>query len=246
MLGVRVRHPFFYLRALVHPSARQEIRHAPPDHFQQYYDHGSYERLEFLGDSVLRLIISNYLYHRYPGADEGTLTRIKSNLERRETLALLCERLGLERHVQMSAQAENERGGRQTKGLKEDVFEAIVAAMYLDLDQPWGKLDETTRWVVQLYERHVPEHDYLSNRNYKDILQIFTQQSHWPLPVYEECKVPTTSTPAPFTVHVHVNGRILGKGINWRKRIAEQYAAKQACEVLGLFSAKITTTAAPS
>jgi ribonuclease-3 len=227
ILGTRVYEPFYYQRAFVHASARRAVRHAIPDYLNEHYSAESYERMEFLGDSVLRLIIADYLYFRYPSADEGILTRVKSNLERRETLAMLSEKLGLDKYI-MFGDDEPEQS-RTLKSIKEDVFEAVVGAMYLDKDRPFGRISETTRWVISLIEKFIPERSILSDNNFKDVLQMYAQRSRLPLPVYE-----CVSARAPFTVHAIVDGRVLGAGSDWKKRVAEQHAARQACAALGL------------
>lgn len=103
----------------------------------------SYERLEFLGDSVLGMVVAAYLYERYPGADEGFLTKTKASIVSGKTLAAVIERLDLVQYLRVSS-GNNETEVRSSKNIKEDLFEALVGAITVD-----GGIDESRKFILR-------------------------------------------------------------------------------------------------
>jgi ribonuclease-3 len=175
------------------------------------------ERLEFLGDSVLNLVISEYLYHRYPRHDEGKLTKVKSSLVNRKSLMLWAKKLSLGDYLLISEE-EEVTGGRQRASLLSNALEAIIGAIYQD--QGW---DKVTKFILQLtILKGIRKVDYKSR------LQELIQKRHKILPEYG---VKTESGSAHrkfFEIEVKVKDRVFGRGTGWSKKAAEEEAAKEA------------------
>ncbi len=190
---------------------------------------GSNERLEFLGDSVLELTVNEYLYHRYPDQQEGELTKMKSLLVSREVLAERAKELDLGRFLFLS-DAERESGGSYRASILADGFEAVIGALYLD-----GGLNISRRFIDRQLLTNVD--DILcdsSHVNYKSLLQENIQERFKTYPRY---RIVTESGPdhrKVFTVEVTVRGNQLGLGKGTNKKRAEQAAAQNALERLGL------------
>ena len=130
ILGMRVKNVSYYQRALVHKSIHKAVKRYTGDLQEYLIQHN--ERMEFLGDSVLSLIVANYLFHKYPDQDEGFLTRIKTKLVNGTQLAKLAKKINLGKHILMSNHVENIKG-RDSQKILEDTFEAFLAAIFKDL-----------------------------------------------------------------------------------------------------------------
>jgi len=183
----------------------------------------SNERLEFLGDSVLGMVVNDYLYHRFPEKEEGDLTKIKSLLVCGATLAKIGNRIGLGDHLLLS-RSEAGTGGRQRDSILADVTEAVIGAVYLD-----GGLEESREFIRRHVMVNVNETiQEQTHRNYKSILQETLQARFKTPPRY---KVSSTTGPdhaRRFTVKVTLRGTVLGVGSGNSKKQAEQSAAEIA------------------
>ncbi len=176
------------------------------------------ERLEFLGDSVLNLVISEYLCHLYPAYDEGKLTKLKSSLVNRKSLLLWAKKLSLGDYLLISEE-EEAAGGRQRDSLLSNALEALIGAIYED--QGWDK-------IRKFFLRQIPTLKGIRKADYKSRLQELIQKRYKILPEYG---VKTESGPAHkkfFEIEVKVKGRVFGHGTGWSKKAAEQEAAKKA------------------
>ena len=176
------------------------------------------ERLEFLGDSVLNLVISEYLYERYPAYDEGKLTKLKSSLVNRKSLLLWAKKLSLGDYLLISEE-EEAAGGRQRASLLSNALESLIGAIYQDQD--W---DEAKKFVLG----QISTLKGIRKMDYKSRLQELIQKRYKVLPEY---MVKTESGPAHkklFEIEVKVKSKILGHGTGWSKKTAEQEAAKKA------------------
>ena len=190
---------------------------------------GSNERLEFLGDSVLELAVNEFLYHRYPDLQEGELTKMKSLLVSRGVLAEQAKRLNLGRHLFLS-DAERESGGSFRASILADGFEAVIGAFYLD-----GGLHRAGKFI----DTHLLEDvdRILGNRshvNYKSVLQEIIQERSKTYPRYRILSQAGPDHRKVFTVEVTVKGKQLGLGKGTNKKRAEQAAAQNGLERLGL------------
>lgn len=194
-------------RALTHRS-RQKIKNN--------------ERLEFLGDSVLSLIISTEIFHRHPNLREGELSRLRAALVKGETIAKIALELGINDCLQLGT-GELKSGGQQRESILAGAFEALIGAIYLDADF------ETVRACVLNWYGNLIEHidDLTDVKDAKTTLQEKMQARKMPLPVYE-CVVSGDAHLQEFTVICRVPGMdIETKGVSTSRRKAEQIAAKK-------------------
>lgn len=189
----------------------------------------SNERLEFLGDAVLGMVVTDELYHRFPEGSEGELSKVKSRLVSREILAERARKIGLGDYI-LLGNGEEKSGGRNRKSILSDAYEAVVGAIYLD-----GGVDEVRRFIRQYIFRDV-NHLLTSkfHQNYKSWLLEHFQEEGGERPEYRILEETGPDHKKEFTVEVRVSGRVLGKGKGDSKKRAEQEAARQAIERLGL------------
>jgi len=182
-----------------------------------------YERLEFLGDSILNLVVAEYLYNKFPNAREGELTQARTRLVNRKTLAALARDLRLDKFVLLSnsAQESMEKGH---DSLLADSFEAIVAAMYLE-----SGLEAVRKFLSSTLLTSVTDDFLISgDENYKSILLEFVQAHGLPAPHYVITKEEGPDHDRTFTVEVLVGNERLGVGVGRSKKEAEQRAAERA------------------
>lgn len=214
-LGVTFRNKNLLRQALVHRSYLNENQR-----FGLFHN----ERLEFLGDAVLELIITEHLFHAYPDR-EGHLTDLCSALVKGQTLSSIARSLGMNECLYLS-RGEREHTGKQREIILASVFEALIAAVYLDQGYQEAK---------QLVERHVLKYlpVIIEQERYLDIkgrFQHIVQEQLGLTPVYQVLKASGPQHARSFTVGVYVAGQLLGRGSGTNKLTAEQAAAKAALE----------------
>ena len=183
----------------------------------------SNERLEFLGDSVLSVVVSEYLFSQNRNLPEGQLTRIRASLVCESSLFGFAMELGLGEHLRLG-RGEEKSGGRARPAILADAFEALIAALYLD-----GGL-ELARGFILPYIRAA--HD--TARDYKTRLQEVVQQNPEERVRYEVVEQSGPDHAKHFVVEVHLNSNCIGRGSGHSKKAAEQQAAKEALELMGL------------
>jgi len=226
LLGMRIKNVSYYQRALVHKSIYKSVkRYSAPAPLQEYLLQHN-ERLEFLGDSVLGLIIANYLYHKYPDQDEGFMTRIKTKLVNGTQLANLARQIDLGKYILMSNHVQNIKG-RNSQKILEDAFEAFLAAIFKDLG-----FDAANAFVIKLIEQ-LDFTEVLLEDNYKDLLLKFSQM-HFKNCTPEYSLVYTEGPPhnRTFCVKASINGKVYEQGIARSKKQAEQIAAQKTLILL--------------
>jgi ribonuclease-3 len=188
------------------------------------------ERLEFLGDSVLNLIISNHIYQHFDKASEGKLSRIRASLVKQETLAGVARSMGLGELIQLGG-GELKSGGFRRDSILSDAFEALIAAIYLDSDY-----QRTEQAVLRLFADLLRAIDVGSSlKDPKTRLQEYLQGQQKDLPRYEVSQTTGKSHEQMFTVDCELSGldlRSQGKGSSRKK--AEQQAARKILDKLGL------------
>lgn len=187
----------------------------------------SNERLEFLGDAVLSLIVAGYLFQHFPERPEGELTDLRSALVRRETLAKWAARLQIGRFL-LLGRGEDQTGGRTRALTLASAFEAILGAIYLERGQ-----DEAARWLLPLIETELVE--ILAegrHYDYKGLLQKTAQKAFHTTPTYQVVKESGLEHERVFEIEARLDGRALGRGTGSTKLIAQQAAAKVALPVL--------------
>lgn len=201
-------------RALTHPSVSVDRDHHG----------GDYERLEFLGDRVLGLVVAEKLFHRFPDEAEGLLARRQAKLVAKETLASVAEELGLGGFMRL-AMGEEEQQGRSNPGLLSDVCEAVIAALYLD-----GGLPAAKQLIDRLWADRI-EQDREAPSDPKTALQEWAQARGLPLPRYVEVSREGPPHDPLFTISVSVQGLPSRSGQGRSKRAAEQDAAAQLLDL---------------
>ena len=186
------------------------------------------ERLEFLGDAVLNMIVADWLYQHFPEATEGVLSRIRSNLVNRGNLAKLAQKLKLGEVMKLGA-GELSSGGRQRQSILADASEALIGAIYLDSDYHTCK-----DIVIEWFKGDLPDKiDDADIKDAKSILQELLQSQHNKLPEYTVIKTTGQAHQREFTVQCHISHfGIIETGKSSSKRGAEQIAAGKVLEVL--------------
>lgn len=184
------------------------------------------ERLEFLGDAVLELAVSRFLFDRFPTKPEGELTAFRAALVRTTTLAQVSTKLKFGENLRLS-KGEEMSGGRKNVSLLANTFEAVLGALYLD--QGYDA-------VVAFLQSHLfPKIDQIIQKklfkDYKSSLQEKVQAIGFESPVYEVVNEVGPDHDKVFTVVVHVNGEQKGTGEGKSKQAAQQEAAKNALEI---------------
>lgn len=217
-LHYRFKNPGLAVQALTHSSAKDR-------------DFSCNERLEFLGDAILGHVVSEYLYHHFPGYEEGDLSTMKSIIVSAKTLADKAKMLDLEKVIILG------RGLAEKKNLPRSIlcnaFEAIIAALYLD-----GGFDVARDFILgnirfKVDEILKDEHE----KNYKSLLQDYAQRNLAIIPNYRVIKETGPDHKKTFQVEVELDGKQFGPAWGENKKEAEQRVAKLALETLGLLTA---------
>jgi len=183
----------------------------------------SNERLEFLGDSVLGLVVNTYLYRHYPRLEEGDLTKMKSKLVCGEHLARVAGRFELGEHILMS-RGEAATGGRRRASILADAVEAVIGAVYLDGGLA-AATDVLDLWLLDDADAFLTEHELVND---KSRLQEMVQARHKSPPVYRQVDASGPDHARTFTVEVMFSASVLGRGTGPSKKRAEQAAAGEA------------------
>ena len=187
----------------------------------------SNERLEFLGDAVLELATSNFLFNRFPNMPEGALTKTRTNIVRAESLAAVSRKLKLGEML-LLGHGEEESGGRSRLSNLEDVFEAVLGAVYLD--QGW---EIARSYVFRHMKQTLDEvREGEVAKDHKSALQEFIQQTPGRTIEYVELDSFGPDHSRSFEFAVKIDDRIYGRGIGKSKKEAEQIAAKEALKKL--------------
>lgn len=184
------------------------------------------ERLEFLGDSVLSVIVSEYLFEAFPNMPEGELTKLRASLVCEKSLAKFSEKLGVGDFLLLGNGEENS-GGRTRPSILADAFEAILAALYLDSDM------ECARTYVLDFVKGALKESKPSFKDYKTMLQEIIQQNREETVRYHLVGEHGPDHDKRFVVEVHLNSNVIGHGEGRSKKEAEQQAAKEALELMG-------------
>lgn len=188
----------------------------------------SYERLEFFGDSVLGLVIAEYLYEHHPEWDQGMLSKAKSSVVQETPLHRVALRLGLEKFLELSP-SEEATGGRQRPSILADVVEAIIGGIYLESGL------EAARWFVleQLHQdlMRISGGD-VNPDDYKSKLQETAQQLWRTTPQYRVVREVGMAHDRRFEVECLIGDEMIGQGAGRSKKEAEQSAAADALEVI--------------
>ncbi len=195
----------------------------------------SYERLEFLGDSVLHMVLGEYLFIRYPEQDEGFMTNLRTKIENGEYLASLARHINLHKYALLAQNIELIGGRQGNNHIFEDVFEAFLGCLYVDSGYNYN-ICKT--FVVNCLESHFDFSLSISQQcNYKDTLLKHYHSKKWKAPSYVQlsCITENGKSIPTYTMGVYDdNNNIIGSGTSTSKKKAEQLASQQALYKLGL------------
>lgn len=222
IFGIKITDESLFKKALTHPSFTKENNISSLE---------NYERLEFFGDSVLKLAVSEELIKKYPKANEGDLSKIRSIIVSDATLAKISEQIGIVDLIIIGEHAEK-TGERNCTSIRACVFEALLGAFYLD-----NKKDKIFEFLSEILEPYIDEiKENLAKYNSKEILQEYTQGKTKELPKYillEELGPKHSPT---FRVQVMYQNRVLATATGRSKKDAEQKCAYEACIKLGVIN----------
>lgn len=214
ILGLRFRDLRLLNQALMHRSYVHE----------QSMERGeSNERMEFLGDAVLGLLVNAHLYNRFSSRQEGRLTKIKSLVVSEAVLSETAERLSLGDYVLLS-QNERDSGGAERSSILSDAFEAVLGAVYLDSGLKGARAFVRMHLLSEI-DRLLEVDEY---RNYKSMIQEYAQREHGARPRYRVVSAKGPEHERTFVVELRLKGRALGRGEGKNKKEAEQIAARNA------------------
>jgi len=201
----------------------QALTHKSYSHERDNGKNPDYESLEFLGDSILGFVISEFLFLSYPEHSEGDLSKIKSHLVSTQQLHVLSGKLDLGRFLNLS-RGEDRTGGRRKRTLLADLFESLTAAIYLD-----GGLEPSRDFILRQFGERFEAiaKNELPFRDHKSTLQERLHRMGLPSPVYRVIQESGPDHRKEFLVSVSSQGIVLAQGIGKSKKAAEQEAAEQ-------------------
>ena len=216
-LGYKFKDESLLLRALSHSSYFNE-NHSTCK--------GSNERLEFLGDSVLGCRTAENFFQNYTDFPEGDLTKLRAAMVCEKSLASFAREIQLGKYL-MLGKGEVVTGGRERPSIQADAFEAVIAAIYLD-----GGMDEAKKFVLKYIDEAIRKHR--SVKDYKTMLQEVVQRNPGEVVEYVLAGESGPDHDKRFEVEVHLNSNVIGRGVGRSKKRAEQEAAREALELMGL------------
>ncbi len=216
-IGYHFKNESYLKTALTHSSYANETKATG----------GSNERLEFLGDSVLGVVVADYLYKNFPNLPEGDLTKKRASLVCEKACCGFSRQLDLGKYLLLS-HGEQNSGGRTRSSILADAFEAVIAAIYMD-----GGMEEARKFILHFVLPMLQAARPKAFKDYKTALQEIIQQNP-----EERLEYVLTGESGPdhdkhFTVEVHLNSNVIGKGGGRSKKEAEQQAAREAMELMG-------------
>lgn len=188
----------------------------------------SYERLEFLGDSVLGFVTAEYLFENFPQLPEGQLTKTRAALVCERSLCGFSQKLRVGDFLRLS-HGEKNSGGKERPSILADVFESTTAAIYLDS----GDLEEAKNFILTFIAPAARTQHAKPFKDYKTMLQEIIQQNPEEKLFYLVTGETGPDHDKHFTVEVHLNSNVIGKGGGRSKKEAEQQAAREALELMG-------------
>lgn len=204
-------------QSLIHPSYSGEMR-------MQRYE--SNQRLEFLGDAVLELATSEYLYKEHPQTEEGELTRKRSSLVFEAALNECAKLIGLGDYIYLG-KGEDAGNGREKPSILSDTFEAVIGAVYLD-----GGFDAAKAFIHRFVINRIDEMSLL--RDGKSLIQKYVQKDPDAVLEYRTDDVEAPGDPERFRAELYINGKLIAEGRGQSKKQAEQNAAVTACRKLNV------------
>ncbi len=216
-LGYKFNNIKLLENALTHSSYANEVRNGLT----------SNERLEFLGDSVLSVIVADYLFSNYKDIPEGELTKLRASLVCEKSLCVFSRELEIGKFL-LLGKGEEKGGGRERDSILADAFEAVLAAIYLD-----GGMEIARQFVLNFVKAELENKAKDGFKDYKTALQEIIQRNPEESVTYILKSESGPDHNKVFEVEVHLNSNVIGVGSGKNKKQAEQMAAKQALELMG-------------
>lgn len=217
VIGYTFQNPKYLQIALSHTSYVNEVKRGTV----------SNERQEFLGDAVLSIVVSDYLFKHYSHLPEGELTKLRASLVCEKSLCEFAHMIDLGQYL-LLGRGEEQMGGRERPSILADAFEALIAAIYLD-----GGMDNAKRFILGFVKKQVEKDKKVFFKDYKTTLQEIIQQNKEEQLSYVLVRESGPDHDKHFVVEVHLNSNVIGKGEGRSKKDAEQMAAKEALELMG-------------
>lgn len=203
--------------ALSHSSYANEVKRG----------RNSNERLEFLGDSVLSIVVSKHLFTHFKHLPEGELTKIRASLVCEKALFEFSKKIDLGKHILLGKGEENS-GGRTRPSIVSDAFEAVIAAVFLD-----GGMEEAEKYVMSFIPKNLEANSSKSLHDYKTMLQEIIQKNPEERVEYVLADQTGPDHDRKFVVQVRLNSNVIGTGEGHSKKQAEQAAAHEALRLMG-------------
>ena len=216
-IGYRFNDRKLIMQALSHSSYANEKKRPG----------GSNERLEFLGDSVLSIVVSEYLYTHLTSVAEGDLTKMRASLVCEKSLHIFAQQINLGDYLLLGKGEEN-TGGRERPSILADAFEAVIAAVYLD-----GGMEAAKKHILRFMPKDIEHRKAPVFRDFKTVLQEVVQMNPEEKVEYVLIGAEGPDHNKRFVVEVCLNDQVIGRGKGRSKKDAEQLAAKEALELMG-------------
>ena len=217
-IGYQFKNPALLNEALTHSSYANE-------HKTQHIKYN--ERLEFLGDSVLSIVVSDYIYKNCPELPEGELTKLRASLVCEKSLYEFAKKIDLGKYLVLS-KGERNNGGADRPSILSDAFEALIAAIYID-----GGITPASKHILNFVIPAIKNSKKKKINDYKTTLQEIIQKNPGEKLEYVLVKESGPDHNKHFVVEVHLNSNVIGKGGGRSKKEAEQQAAREALELMG-------------
>ena len=217
-IGYQFKNPALLNEALTHSSYANE-------HKSQHIKYN--ERLEFLGDSVLSIVASDYIYNNCPELPEGELTKLRASLVCEKSLYEFAKKIDLGKYLILS-KGERNNGGADRPSILSDAFEALIAAIYID-----GGITPASKHILNFVIPAIKNSKKKKINDYKTTLQEIIQKNPGEKLEYVLVKESGPDHNKHFVVEVHLNSNVIGKGGGRSKKEAEQQAAREALELMG-------------
>ncbi|MEE0928658.1 MAG: ribonuclease III [Acutalibacteraceae bacterium] len=217
-LGYKFKNSDLLKNALAHSSYANEV----------HSKNGSNERLEFLGDSVLSIIVSEYLFNNYKELPEGELTELRASLVCEKTLCIFAKELHIGDFL-LLGKGEAQNHGNERASILADAFEAVLAAIFLD-----GGMEVAKKHVLRFVIPELENREFELFKDYKTSLQEVIQRNPEERLTYVLIDESGPDHDKRFTVEVHLNSNVIGTGSGRSKKQAEQQAARQALKLMGI------------
>jgi ribonuclease-3 len=221
-IGYTFKNKDLLVEAVTHSSYAHELK-------AKKIDVRCNERLEFLGDSVLSLVTSEYLFSRFGELPEGDLTHIRAALVQSQALAGYARAVGLGEYLYLG---NGEEKNRDRQSILEDAFEALLAAIYLDAGE--RGICEIRKFLIPILEHAIANGESMLHSDAKTELQQLTQISDGATPTYAIIGESGPDHAKTFEVEVRLNSNVIGHGTGRSKREAEQNAAREALRLFGV------------